>query len=222
MHVKFELPQTPALGSASTQYWLHTFFIGPPSSRYEVVALVNTYVRLVSAAVVEYDEGSKRLREFWSTHDAINLGAMHRSVSHFESCIFNMNRATNCFRRLRAGRYDDLLAIAIKQQKTDFARDDVANRIRDIRNEVHHLEDSLLKGLVVEGQSFALKAGGPELPHPSVDLQTVKTIDRLQIGSLEVTFCDMVKWLEEMVSVIERLYAILLNASAPPSTPEAT
>lgn len=156
MYVHFDVPPAPPLPAVFAQYWLQSFFVQSPSARYEINALANTYVRLVNAAVVEYEEGAKRLQEFWSSHSAVNLGAMHRSISHFESCIFNMNRATNCFRRLRGDRFHDPIAVALRQRRAVFAQDAVADNIREMRNEIHHLEDSVMNGLVVEGHNFAL------------------------------------------------------------------
>ena len=214
MYVHFDLPPAPSLSTAFGSYWIQSLFIRPASSRFEINVLTTTYVRLVSAAVVEYEEGSKRLQEFWSTHSAVNLGAMHRSTSHFESCIFNMNRSINCYRRLRGDKLHDPIAVALRKEKVAFAQDKCADRIREMRNEIHHLEDSLLSEQITEGQNTALRADGPETPHPSEAHQTIKTIDRLVIGSHEIMFHDLVQWLIEMISVVE--YFVI-----PPSSPPA-
>jgi hypothetical protein len=217
MYVHFDLPSAPSLSQAFDSYWLHSLFIRSASTRFEINALTSTYFRLVSAAVVEYDEGSKRLREFWSSNRAVNLGAMHRSTSHFESCIFNMNRAINCYRRLRGDKLHDPIAVALRQEKVSFARDVVAGQIREMRNEIHHLEDSLLSGKIEEGQNTVLRADGPETPHPSEENQTNKTIDRLVVSSHEILFRDLVQWLTEMIGVVEHIVAAL--SCTPPQAP---
>ena len=188
------------------------------SNRFEINVLATTYVRLVSAAVVEYEEGSKRLKEFWSTHSAVNLGALHRSTSHFESCIFNMNRSINCYRRLRSDKLRDPIAVALKKEKVTFARDTCSDRIREMRNEIHHLEEALLDGRITEGQNAALRADGPEAPHPLEANQTTKTFDRLVIGSHEILFRDLAQWLTEMISVVEHLVITPSSPTAPSST----
>ena len=192
-----------------------------PSARYEINALTNTYVRLVDAALIEYQEGCLQLREFWSTHTSVNLGAMHRSVSHFESCIFNTNRAINCFRRLRGDRLHDPIAVALRSERVTFAADVVADRVREMRNEIHHLEDFVLSGQVIEGQNSALRAEGLEVAHPSEAGQTIKTIDHLVIGSHQITFRELVQWLTEMTDVVARLVEALPKTAEPPSAPNA-
>lgn len=213
MQIQFDMPVAKAIPDTFIQYWLRSIFIRSASTRFEINALTSTYVRLVSAALVEYEEGSKRLREFWSTHTSVNLSAMNRSISHFESCIFNANRATNCFRRLRGDRMRDPIALALRQQKFHFSQAEIADRIREMRNEIHHLEDSVLDGLITQGQDFALKADGPEVPHPTESNQTVKTIDRLVIGNHEILFSELVQWLEEMTVAVSMITEVLPNSS---------
>jgi hypothetical protein len=114
------------------------------------------------------------------------------------------------------------MAVALRQVKVAFAQDAYADRIREMRNEIHHLEDSLLSGQISEGQNTALRADGPETPHPSEENQTNMTIDRLVIGSQEILFRDLVQWLTEMISVVERLVLAPLNTSSAPPAPNAT
>jgi len=78
-----------------------------------------------------------------------------------------------------------------------------------MRNEILHLEESVLNGKVLEGQSFALRPDGSEIPHPSEANQTIKTIDRLVIGSHEIKFRDLVIWLTEMMHVVARIVEAL-------------
>jgi hypothetical protein len=209
MYLEFDLPDLSANVELFGSYWLHTIFVQSPSQRYEINALVSTYVRLVASAIDQYGDGAKRLREFWSEHTSINLGSMNRSISHFEACIFSMNRATNCLRRLRGDKQGDPVAIFLRKDKIVFAQDGVYDRIRMMRNEILHLEESVLNGKVLEGQSFALRPDGSEIPHPSEANQTIKTIDRLVIGSHEIKFRDLVIWLTEMMHVVARIVEAL-------------
>lgn len=208
MRVRFDIPPTPSRPSAFGTYWLRSFFLPPPSSRYEINVLANTYVRLVDAALVEYEDGCHCLRQFWSSDGAVDLGAMHRSVSHFESCISSMNRAINCFRRLRGDRQGDPIALALKAGRVAFAADAIADRVRGMRNEIHHLENSVLSGLLKPGQSSALRAEGLEVAHPTETNQTIKTIDHLVIGSHQITFRELVEWLTEMSEVVVRIVEV--------------
>lgn len=214
MYVEFDLPEIPEHASGFPQYWLKSLFIQSPSNRYQINALTSTYVRLVEAALVEYHSGAARLREFWNTHSSLNLGAMHRSMSHFETCISNMYRATNCFRRLRRDRQQDPLARALNVEKTSFATDSVAERFRTIRNEIHHLEEMVMDRRIADGQPFALMPDGPEIPHPTEPNQTVKTIDRLVIDTREIRFAELAALLMEMASVAVRIAEFLPSSSS--------
>jgi hypothetical protein len=164
MYIEFDLPEISEHASGFPQYWIKNLFIQSPSQRYQINALTSTYVRLVEAALIEYYFGAVRLRDFWGTHTSLNLGAMNRSVSHFESCISNMHRATNCFRRLRRDRWQDPLPLMLNIDKAIFATDAVADRFRTIRNEIHNLEEMVMNGQIAEGQPFSLKPDGRKYP----------------------------------------------------------
>lgn len=214
MYVEFNLPEIPEHSSGFPQYWLKTLFIQTASNRYQINALTSTYVRLVEAALIEYHSGAVKLKEFWGTHSSLNLGAMHRSVSHFETCISNLYRATNCFRRLRRDRKQDPLSLKLNAERANFADDSVADRFRTIRNEIHHLEEMVMEERIADGQPFALKPDGPEMPHPTEPNQTIKTIDRLVIGTREVLFSELAAWLTEMASFAEKIAEFLPSSSS--------
>lgn len=205
MYVHIEAPEIVEYESGFPQYWLKSIFIQRVSTHYQVNALASTYVRLVEAAITEYNLGIVRLREFWNTHTSFNLGAMHRSMSHFESCLSNMYRATNCYRKLRRNRDQDPLSVALNIDKPSFATDPIADRFRLMRHEIHHLEELVIDGRLQEGQPFALKSDGRETPHPTEAHQTIKTIDRLVIGEREIHFFELAIWLREMASVAEKI-----------------
>jgi hypothetical protein len=193
---------------------LRYYLSSPPSSRYQINALTSTYGRLVEAALIDYHAGTIMLRELWGTNSSLSLGAMHRSISHFETCISNMYRATNCFRRLRRDRQQDPLSLMLNTEKASFAADSVADIFRTIRNEIHHLEEMVMEERIAEGQPFALKPDGPETTHPTELNQTIKTIDRLVIGSREVKFSELAKWLTEMSSFTVKIANFLPSSSS--------
>ncbi len=215
MYVEFELPEIPEHFSSLAQYWLKALFIQSPSDRYQINALISTYVRLVEAALIEYHLGAIKLREFWSTHSSVNLGAMHRSMSHFETCISDMYRATNCFRRLR--RDKNHLSRMLCAERANFATDSIADRFRTIRHEIHHLEELVMKEQIADGQPFALKPDGPEVPHPTKPNQTIKTIDRLVIGTREVRFSELAEWLTEMANFALKITDFLPSSWSNPN-----
>ena len=62
-----------------------------------------------------------------------------------------------------------------------------------------------MDGRIQPGQPFALSPGGPEIPHPTEQNQTIKTIDRLVIGVREVRFTELAAWLREMVETAQKI-----------------
>lgn len=217
MYVELDIPEITEFSVGFPGYWLKSIFMQTPSERYQINALTTTYVRLVEAALVEYQSGALRLKEFWGSHSALNLGAMHRSMAHFEACISNLHRAVNCFRRLRRDREQDPLSVYLNAEKPAFAAEAVASRLRRMRNEVHHLEEMVLDGRIADGQRFALGPDGPEIPHLSEPNQTVKTVDRLVIGTSEITFSELSHWLKEMCVYATKITDYLPNSSFPNS-----
>lgn len=212
MYIEFDIPDLSASAEGVPQYWIKTLFIQTPSSRYQINALTSTYVRLVEAALIEYQLGSAKLREYWGTHSSINVGAMHRSMSHFETCISNLYRATNCFRRLRRDKGQDPLSRELNHEKAIFATDPVSDRFRLFRNEIHHSEEMVMEGRISEGQPYGLKPDGPEVAHPTETNQTIKTIDRLVIGEREVRLSELADWITEMLSFAKRIADYLPNS----------
>jgi hypothetical protein len=215
MHVDFNLPEIPEPGAAISGYWVRYFFVGSPSQNHQVNALASTYMRLVEAAIAEYRLGSTALREVWSDHTSLGLRAMHRSISHFESCVSDMHRAIAAYRRLWSQPDRDPLSAYLADQKPAFISDKIAFQVRNMRDAVHHLEEKVVKGEVAEGQPIALKPDGQEVPHRTEPGQTVKTFDRLVIGPHELTFSNIATWLSEMATVAAKIAQFDPRESAP-------
>ena len=215
MYVELDVPEISEHMSGFSQYWVCSLFIRPASSSYQIRALTDTYVRLVGSAIIEYHSGRSKLKEYYSDTPSASLkiGIMLQAMSHFETCISNMYRATNCFWRLR--RRQDPLSTYINQERerAKFATDAIADRFGAIRNKVHHLEEMVMDGHIADGQPFALGPSGPETPHPSEDDQTTKRIDGLTIGSNEVKFSELATWLKEMAYFVDKIANFLPNSN---------
>ena len=208
MHVEFNVPEVDGFQNGIPGYWLHVLFVGSLTDSFQINSLATMYVRLVEAAIVEHKLGKANLLDFWSTHSAVKLSALNRSISHFESCLSDMHRAINCFTRLRRHKsLPEALKSILSAERPRFVAEYVAGQLRDIRNEIHHLEKLVLDGRLEQGQPIALQADGPEFPHPTEANQTIKTIDRLTIAGREISFLDLTAWLTEMGRFAEKLVA---------------
>lgn len=208
MYVEIEIPEIKDYPQGFPGYWVKTLFIASVSNSYQVNALASTYIRLVEAALVEYRMAQPRLQEFWDEHHSLKLSAMHRAISHFETCLTDMHRAIACFIRLRRHRkLPDGLKASLNLEKPGFIADRVFDRLREIRHAIHHLEERVVKGEIEEGEAFVLSPDGPETPHATEPNQTVKRIDRLKIGSSEILFTELAGWLLELGRFAEKIAA---------------
>lgn len=200
MYVELDLPEVPEPTTSVSTFWQRYLFFESPSQNAQVNALASTYMRLVEASIVDYRLGSSALRRVWSDHNSVGLKAMHRSISHFESCVSGMHRAIAAYRRLRNHPARDPLSVYLADVKPAFISDNIAFRVRNVRDAVHHLEEKVLKGEVAEGQQIALMPDGDEVPHATELGQTIMTYDRLVIGPHQLKFADIATWLSEMAA----------------------
>jgi hypothetical protein len=58
---------------------------------------------------------------------------------------------------------------------------------------------------IPEGASFTLSPDGPETPLDGEAGQTLKKIDRLKIGAMEIRFSELAEWLIEMGCYAEKI-----------------
>ena len=205
MYVDIKIPSVEEYANGFPQYWMKRVFINSISINFQINALTTTYVRLVEVALMEYRLGQIKLNEFWANHSSLGLGSMHRGIAHFENCISSMHRAIECYKRLRNHSELAKLSAVLNSPKPSFIKARISDQLRNIRNEIHHLEAHVMGGIIQEGQPIALMCTGSETIHPTEINQTIKTIDRLAIGQYELFFSDIATWLIEMGGYAEKI-----------------
>ena len=114
-----------------------------------------------------------------------------------------MHRAIRVFSALRRHRELDNLR-GINDAKPDFLNAG-AGQIKNVRDEIHHFEEAILKGRIGENEPIAIRADGIVVPAPDEPGQTIKTIDRLVIGTHYVLAADVAKWLAEMSMYAQKI-----------------
>lgn len=206
MYIEIEIPEIKKFPNGFLGYWTKFVFIGSISSNPRVNALATTYVRLVEAALIEYRLAEAPLKEFWEESSSIKISAMHKSVAHFEACITNMYRAIRCFTWLRNNEMvPEGLRVILCTDKPTFIADKIAGRLRKVRDAIHHMEEKFMNENIPEGTSFTLYPDGFETPVEGEPGQTLKKIDLLKIGAMEIRFSELAEWLIEMGCYAEKI-----------------
>jgi len=200
MIVEVNVPQLTKYANGFPSHWMNITFFGNRPDAYKIHAIVTTYVRLVEGALVHYSQARQHVLTLWNTHTAIAMGSHNLSATYFEDCINSMHRATLCMRRIRSNREVPADLKALFPTKPRFTADVVADRLRGVRDTIQHMEEKVLKAEIPEGTPFMLTATGDETPVHDSDQpnQTLKVIDRLIIGDMQIFFAELAEWLTEM------------------------
>jgi len=200
MIVEISIPELTQYPNGFPSHWLNIIFLGNRPDEYKIHAIITTYVRLVEGAYAHYKNARRLVQAVWSNHNSVAIGSHNLSAIYFEDCINSMHRAVLCMKRIRSNREVPADLRNMFPDTPHFTKDAIANRIREIRDAIQHMDKYVLKGEIPEGKSFMLTATGPETPVLASDQpnQTLKRIDRLTIGDAEVLFTELVAWLHEM------------------------
>ncbi|UFX43952.1 hypothetical protein HAP47_0032845 [Bradyrhizobium sp. 41S5] len=207
MIVEIAIPELNSVPERFPSHWPNIILLGNRPDEYKIHAIITTYVRLVEGAYVHYKNAQRLVQAVWNNHDSLAIGSHNLSAIYFEDCINSMHRAVLCMKRIRNNREVPASLRNMFPDTPHFTKDAIANRIRDIRDAIQHMDEYVLKGEIPEGKTFMLTATGPETPvlDPNQPNQTLKRIDRLTIGDAEVLFTDLVVWLHEMGKCAESI-----------------
>ena len=210
MYIEVRFPDIELDYTPFGNFWLKFTMGGGVSDDYQVATLAGLYFRLVESAARSYEAGVACTRDYWNTNSHVALGSIQQATTHFEVCISNMHRAVTAFTRLRKHKNLGQLNV-IQSRKPRFVSAQIHDQLRNARNEIHHMENCVMDGTVVMGQSSAIRADGLELPHPTEPGQTNKTIDRVTVGNHTILATDLADWLTEMI-----LYCKMMGADGGP------
>jgi len=198
--VEIQIPALERHANGFPDHWINILFRGNRPDNWQSHAIVTTYVRLVEGAYAHYEMGRQQVGEVWNNHSRLGIGAHNLSATFFEDCFSSMHRAVLCMERIRGYKEvpDDLKRLV--PSRPAFTTPAIADRIRDVRHAVQHMDNFVLKGDIPVGTNFMLTATGPVTPSPRPGQpdQMLKTIDRLVIGDNHVLFSEVVAWLYEM------------------------
>lgn len=175
-----------------------------PTSSWKVNVLTSTFVGLAQNVEVEYKQACAYAEHLYvgSRKDGgFSLGSMHMMWRRFENVVSNAHRSIRAFNKLRGHRdapqhFRDYL----NANRPSFSSDAIADRLRDMRNAIHHLDEKIGNGEIEAGQPVIVKLDGPERPLSDSEQpnQTLKTFDRLVLGSDVILLSELCGWINEM------------------------
>jgi hypothetical protein len=175
---------------------LERMFRGAGPASYQDNAVSENLVRLTRHAAVEYNLGREGTLTYWEPGGTtLDMGAIYRATTHFETCVTNVHRAIRF-----------LKVISQNEQILPNARGNLPvglriygevlqTKISRFRNAVQHQEERLLKGKIAEGEIFMTLPTGDEV---TVKHRSVLTIDRLELGKEQLKFSDLAQCITDL------------------------
>ncbi len=178
------------------------FFAGKGPKNYLDTAMLENLARLAEHTAMEFTLGKECTVKFWRGDAAPDISIIARAGSHFENSITGIHRGLLHLMTIRR-RKQILTQSSTSLPKNLFIhRDSTRNKIRSLRNGIQHLDKAVLKGEMPEGEPFFPIAVGKEVPS---GINTLKTLDQLQIGAETIKFSDLACWINELKDCARQL-----------------
>ncbi|MBL0918521.1 MAG: hypothetical protein IBJ14_07455 [Hydrogenophaga sp.] len=154
---------------------------GGSRDRTAYVLLTNS-VRLLDAAIGDYQLGRSEVLNFHARDpQEFAIGYITRATTHFESCVWHLERFIKHARALRSLKGAEPELKALISKNLNFFAQDAEHSITRLRHTLSHLEKAALSGELSAGTSIAL------LPLE----------EGLQISTHVIGWQQLVDWLTE-------------------------
>jgi hypothetical protein len=165
------------------------FVCGGSSDTVAHVLFVNC-IRLHDAAIREYELGRQAILAFHGrAPDHFGIGHIAQATTHFEGCIWHLERFIKHMRALRSLKSAEIELKAIISRNLSFLSQPAENQITQLRHMLAHLEGAALRGQLPKGTSIAL------MP-----------LERgLTMSSHTISWSDLAQWLRDAHACIEKL-----------------
>jgi hypothetical protein len=208
MIFKDEMPELAAYPKGFPGFWLGVVFTSHLDGSSRGKALVTNYIRNVEAAHRHYRHGRQNALTFIYRNEpgGLPLYEFLNACTSFEDCVSHAHRGLQCMAGIISKQTVPQGIRALFKPKPGFMKAAVQDRIREMRNTIHHTYERMEKGDITDETPFVLGLTGRD-----VRLATPGTVirvwDRMQIGKFHVTFAELVLWLTEMGECADRITA---------------
>lgn len=189
MKLKFDVPDLSGLRELSTLFAARRFLQRAGPTHHEAYGLTMNYIRLVDAAIREYESGRGLLSRFEETTRSTGLNLMLGACSHFEFCIDALRRSVNHLKGIRAHPDVPRSMKTLLPKNLEVLTGTVEGQITGMRHAIQHLEERMGKGEIVRGQPLCL----------------IPEEDGLALGDRKIHFRDLAGWLQELHERAEAL-----------------
>lgn len=222
MKIELNLPK-PEISHSVNGFWLRSIFGDFPTENWKVNALTSTFVSLAQNAASEYEQACAYAEDFYINsrgRGGLSLGSMHMMARRYENVISNTHRSIGAFSKLRGHRdAPQKFRDHLNANRPAFLSNGFANRVRAMRNAVHHMDEMVGTERLRQGQPLHVLLSGLETPVQCDDQpnQTLMVFDRLTLGTDVILLSELCECLNEMGRQAE--YICTYGASsAPPDT----
>lgn len=182
MEIKFNIPDLSELKPFSVTFMMSHFFTGSGPKGRKAFALVMNFIRLVDLAIREYENGRDALCEFATTINGFGLHLTIRASAHFEVCISTLKRSVYLLKRIQKHPEVPQSLKDLLPRGSRVLPGQGEHQILDMRNAIQHLEERIITGEIMAGQSLGLM--------PSEDC--------IELGGCRILYPDLAEWLREL------------------------
>lgn len=174
--MRFDPPTLPPLKKVSGIFAMKRFFqgVGPPNSA--VFGMVVNYVKLVDQVAAAYPLVERALKDFAASHGTLQWGLIMTACTQFEICIDGIHRALDFRDAISEWDVtpDDLKELLVIE--SEIVPKSVVEKMRRLRNAIHHTEDKIMRGKIAEGEAYTM--------YP--------TKEGVELGSEKVTYLEII------------------------------
>ena len=184
-----DLPDLSRLHAWSEWATILRAMVGGGSRDHTAQVLLTNGVRLLDAAIGDYQLGRSEVLKFHAREPSeFAIGHIMRATTHFESCIWHLDRFIKHARALRGQKNaESELKELIPKDLSFFAGSPHATT--KVRNMISHLDEKLLRGELPQGTKIVL----------------APLKDGLSISSHEISWQQLVGWLTQAHKCAEAL-----------------
>ncbi|MBK7146488.1 MAG: hypothetical protein IPH76_15235 [Xanthomonadales bacterium] len=152
-----DIPDLSALQLQTEWAFINRAILGGGSSDFTAYTLQLNCVRLMDAAIRDYSLGRQAILSFHArSPDEFGLGWIAMATTHFESCVWHLERAVKHARVLRSLKTAETGLKQLISKKLSFFSASAESRITALRDTLAHLEKAAGNGELRSGESIAL------------------------------------------------------------------